>query len=589
MDVAAPPSRDASNGSFSFLKLPSWLAAAGFSEGESSRGEEPPKELITNLDAELLRGVPLDVALGKCGTYWEIPESGMLHVDQSLYHLSMPTKQLDNFLSHDWHTSRWLKYLSMLVIFNSGPAALATFIVSVSMGILFAVLDIKGGPHLALPGDVVFLLMFCFWQRLRRLITRRPVMVFMDKLCIAQHDEELKEAGILGLAAFLNCSKRLTILWSPRYFARLWCSFEVATFLNHGRRKPIDIIPVGMPLLLVLLALHMKIQAICLHFSLHVKEWDSDSSFLDSLLLAFLESVLMMPLFLYIGIGLMKEVDELPEQLQTFEIRKTKCFCCTSQHKHPETGAPLPCDRRVVYKQLKNWYGCDGTISKRRCLDLFDQHVRAQLSVVMRSIGGGWYITYSVTLIYAAVMPAMSLWIHEAVQGLEGMTEQTVEAKVRFVMRCVIHLAQQPVQSVLTLCLYMAMCKAGVMLTDGCSRIAAALILMIPLLFVEFLFKMPVEFFMHITEDTSLIPLIPFAFSSALALILWWMTSWTMDFDRTQESPLQPTASRKALGSSKGFADALAEKNLEWNRMTSSRSSVASVEQDSDDASHVSI
>lgn len=45
------------------------------------------------------------------------------------------------------------------------------------------------------------------------------------------------------------------------------------------------------------------------------------------------------------------------------------------------------------------------------------------------------------------------------------------------------------------------------MLTDGCSRIAAALILMIPLLFVEFLFKMPVEFFMHITEDTSLIPL----------------------------------------------------------------------------------
>ena len=39
-----------------------------------------------------------------------------------------------------------------------------------------------------------------------------------------------------------------------------------------------------------------------------------------------------------------------------------------------------------------------------------------------------------------------------------------------------------------------------------------------------------------------------------------------MDFDRTQESPLQPTASRKALGSSKGFAEALAEKNREWSR-----------------------
>ena len=24
------------------------------------------------------------------------------------------------------------------------------------------------------------------------------------------------------------------------------------------------------------------------------------------------------------------QVDELPEQLQTFQVRKTKCFCCTS-------------------------------------------------------------------------------------------------------------------------------------------------------------------------------------------------------------------------------------------------------------------
>ena len=31
----------------------------------------------------------------------------------------------------------------------------------------------------------------------------------------------VQEAGILGLAAFLKNSKRLTILWSPLYFKRL--------------------------------------------------------------------------------------------------------------------------------------------------------------------------------------------------------------------------------------------------------------------------------------------------------------------------------------------------------------------------------
>ena len=41
---------------------------------------------------------------------------------------------------------------------------------------------------------VVYTVVLCFWQRLRR-ICFRPLMVFVDKLCIAQHDEELKAAG----------------------------------------------------------------------------------------------------------------------------------------------------------------------------------------------------------------------------------------------------------------------------------------------------------------------------------------------------------------------------------------------------------
>ena len=37
----------------------------------------------------------------------------------------------------------------------------------------------------------VFPFVFFFWQRIRSVLLRSPVTVFFDKLCIAQHDEEL--------------------------------------------------------------------------------------------------------------------------------------------------------------------------------------------------------------------------------------------------------------------------------------------------------------------------------------------------------------------------------------------------------------
>ncbi|CAL1149618.1 unnamed protein product, partial [Cladocopium goreaui] len=565
------------------------------SEGSSSHQEEPPKdrlretaegtgrhqELLYELEPELLRGVPLHVSLGKCGSYWEIPDNGMLNVNPSLYKLSTPVDQLDHFLSH----------------------------VSVSVGVVYSVLGLRGGIQLTLFAELEFVPIFlpdlseCFWQRLRRCILRRPVMVFMDKLCIAQHDERLKEAGILGIAAFLKCSKRLTILWSPQYFARLspggfellgrWCTFEVATFLNQGQTKNIDIIPVGMSLLLILLALHMKFQAMSIHWSLHIQQFEVAESRVGN---AQMKAYRMLPLILYIGIGLMKEVDELPEQLQTFQVRKTKCFCCTSafpgssgKHQHPKSGATLPCDRRAVYKQLRDWYSeatwaqQDGKSSKTAALDSFDHHVRDDLaSSVMRSIGGGWYVTYSMTLIYAALMPLNSLWINEAFAGPSGGDVQLEgEEQLRWVIRCSIRLAHQPVLAVLTLWLYMAMCKAGVILTYGCSRMAAALILLVPLLIVEFLFKMPVEFFMRITDDTSLIPVIPFAFSLALSLILWWMTTWSVGVDARTRAATSGMRGARERGEVKEKEFAKQLDAYGWDRGVSHKS-MDSAEKESD-------
>lgn len=62
----------------------------------------------------------------------------------------------------------------------------------------------------------------CFWQRIRSLFPGHQ-MVFLDKLCINQMDSEKKQQGILGLGAFVLRSKKLLVLWSPRYFNRMWC------------------------------------------------------------------------------------------------------------------------------------------------------------------------------------------------------------------------------------------------------------------------------------------------------------------------------------------------------------------------------
>merc|ERR1712205_221817 len=74
---------------------------------------------------------------------------------------------------------------------------------------------------------VIFLL---FWQRFQQLVGLTPHFLFIDKHCIKQDEPELKARGIYGLAGFLLRSERLVLLWSPRYFTRLWCTFELAAW-----------------------------------------------------------------------------------------------------------------------------------------------------------------------------------------------------------------------------------------------------------------------------------------------------------------------------------------------------------------------
>mmetsp|Transcript_48056 Transcript_48056/g.99235 ORF Transcript_48056/g.99235 Transcript_48056/m.99235 type:complete len:278 (-) Transcript_48056:962-1795(-) len=66
-------------------------------------------ELPTALEPDLLQGVPLSTCLGGWGQHWS---SSLTARNQES--LSQRTTKIDAFLSHDWGTSRWLKFLSLL-------------------------------------------------------------------------------------------------------------------------------------------------------------------------------------------------------------------------------------------------------------------------------------------------------------------------------------------------------------------------------------------------------------------------------------------------------------------------------------------
>ncbi|CAE7548951.1 unnamed protein product, partial [Symbiodinium microadriaticum] len=74
-----------------------------------------------------------------------------------------------------------------------------------------------------------------------------------------------------------------------------------------------------------------------------------------------------------------KQLQHAPEQLKTFEVQKAACFCCANDHKHPDTGAEIPCDRELVYRKLEDWYG--------RPTDIGDEHLRRFNSLVHHRLG----------------------------------------------------------------------------------------------------------------------------------------------------------------------------------------------------------
>ena len=177
---------------------------------------------------------------------------------QETFELSEPTRHIDEFLSHSWSSNGRLKWLSVCLDHN-GPAAVKA---SVLAGALVALLEttqlvttglpiaqhtwfdgrvrgISFAPYLA--SYSAFLLVLLFGSLLPGAVAagRNPVM-FLDKICIHQQDPSLKQQGIRGINEFIRRSSRMLVCHSAAapggsYFERLWCVFELASFVSKCR------------------------------------------------------------------------------------------------------------------------------------------------------------------------------------------------------------------------------------------------------------------------------------------------------------------------------------------------------------------
>ncbi|CAE7199375.1 unnamed protein product [Symbiodinium natans] len=123
---------------------------------------------FTEVDAELLQGVPLSICLSGWAQHWA--SSAAENGGKTGTRLSRPTNFFDAFLSHDWETTRWLKLLSLLILFNARAAVVGTVLVSLVLGVLLVHGYLPTSDAIVLVAYGAFIFFLCFWQRVRALL-----------------------------------------------------------------------------------------------------------------------------------------------------------------------------------------------------------------------------------------------------------------------------------------------------------------------------------------------------------------------------------------------------------------------------------
>lgn len=185
-------------------------------------------------DAHLCRASSLSLVLKNFGAVYKSNQGS-----KATYELSKQVTEISAFISHNWVTPRWKKVPTIMLHFNSQIAWCTCFVLSIVICALYAAFDMPYTYHAPQPEGILFRVFFSPVFLVALLTAREfPIfqggepMVFLDKTCIFQEDPDLMKRGIMKLAAFLERSKEMLVIYTHVYLQKLWTVYEVAALLS---------------------------------------------------------------------------------------------------------------------------------------------------------------------------------------------------------------------------------------------------------------------------------------------------------------------------------------------------------------------
>uniref|UniRef100_A0A7S4SBS6 TIR domain-containing protein n=1 Tax=Alexandrium monilatum TaxID=311494 RepID=A0A7S4SBS6_9DINO len=208
-------------------------------------------DCITLADESLLRGSGAFTVLRRGGRIFKSSEGSA-----ATFELSAPVVRLRAFISHNWSTPRREKYMCLAMYFNWWTASTATLLAAGAMAALTAsgllptvAFGERGeaGYVCSLLCPLLFLLVLFTSNELFAALGFAGPPVFLDKTCIHQTNRDLQQEGVTRLAAFLNESESMLMVYSPTYLTRLWTVYELASMLVLHPQRRLIVLPVFAP------------------------------------------------------------------------------------------------------------------------------------------------------------------------------------------------------------------------------------------------------------------------------------------------------------------------------------------------------